>query len=399
MSDRIAVFNARSHRAGRHAGRDLRAPGHRVRRRLRRHVEPARGRRRAARLLGIAELRSRSGPRRSGSSRHAARPRRRRGRRDRHDPRRAVPRRRHPLPGRRSTPAPSSSSIARTSTVHRRADASQPRRTVRAALPARARVCAVEDRRPSPRCRANRARPTCRRSDEARRSAGSSWLRSSSCSSSRLAAATATTPAAPRAARRAWPRDRQERRRGQHPGLAGYAENGSTDPRTRLGHAVREEDRLQGVGQVVRHLGRGVQALPDRPVRRRVGIGRRGAAQHRERRRRADQHRPARRTTRTSPLPEGPGRGTRSTATIYGVPHGWGANVLMWNEDVVTAGARLVGCRLRRELAVRGQDHRATTSRSTSRTPRCTCEDAARPRDHQPVRARPEAVRRRGRTC
>ena len=48
MSDRIAVFSDGPHRAGRHAGRDLRAPGERVRRGLRRHVERPRARRRAA---------------------------------------------------------------------------------------------------------------------------------------------------------------------------------------------------------------------------------------------------------------------------------------------------------------------------------------------------------------
>ena len=45
MSDRIAVFNQRPDRAGRHAGRGLRAARHRVRRRLRRHLQPARRRR------------------------------------------------------------------------------------------------------------------------------------------------------------------------------------------------------------------------------------------------------------------------------------------------------------------------------------------------------------------
>ena len=39
MSDRLAVFNAGPDRAGRHARRGLRAPGQRVRGRLRRHVE------------------------------------------------------------------------------------------------------------------------------------------------------------------------------------------------------------------------------------------------------------------------------------------------------------------------------------------------------------------------
>ena len=45
MSDRIAVFSARPDRADRHAGRGLRAPGERVRGRVRRRLEPARARR------------------------------------------------------------------------------------------------------------------------------------------------------------------------------------------------------------------------------------------------------------------------------------------------------------------------------------------------------------------
>ena len=42
MSDRLAVFNARADRAGRHSRRGLRAPGDRVRRGLRRRLERAR---------------------------------------------------------------------------------------------------------------------------------------------------------------------------------------------------------------------------------------------------------------------------------------------------------------------------------------------------------------------
>ena len=65
MSDRIAVFSDRPHRAGRHAARDLRAPGERVRRRLRRHLEHRRARRAAAvtvrpeKIRLLAERRSR----------------------------------------------------------------------------------------------------------------------------------------------------------------------------------------------------------------------------------------------------------------------------------------------------------------------------------------------------
>ena len=40
---------------------------------------------------------------------------------------------------------------------------------------------------------------------------------------------------------------------------------------------------------------------------------------------------------------------------MYGVPHGRGANLLMWRTDKVDAGARQLERRLGRELAVQGQ--------------------------------------------
>ena len=97
----------RADRAGRRARRGLRAAGDAVRRRLRRHVQPAH----AARPRGRSSARrarSRSGRRRSGSPT----PRRRRRRREsarRHHPERRLSRSGHALHRRRSTPAPSSS--------------------------------------------------------------------------------------------------------------------------------------------------------------------------------------------------------------------------------------------------------------------------------------------------
>ena len=41
----------------------------------------------------------------------------------------------------------------------------------------------------------------------------------------------------------------------------------------------------------------------------------------------------------------------------YGVPHGWGANYLMYNTDVVITRARLVGRGVRQVVAVLGQGH------------------------------------------
>ena len=83
----------------------------------------------------------------------------------------------------------------------------------------------------------------------------------------------------------------------------------------------------------------------------------------------------------------------------YGVPHGWGANVLMWNAGRRDAGAHVVERRLRQELALLGQDHRARQPDLHRGRGAVPVEDPARPRDHEPLRARPEAVRRRGRTA
>ena len=64
MSDRIAVFSDGRARAGRHARRDLRAPGERVRRRLRRHVERDRARRPRAFTVRPEKIRLLDGGRR-----------------------------------------------------------------------------------------------------------------------------------------------------------------------------------------------------------------------------------------------------------------------------------------------------------------------------------------------
>ena len=56
----------------------------------------------------------------------------------------------------------------------------------------------------------------------------------------------------------------------------------------------------------------------------------------------------------------------------YGIPHGWGANLLMYNKAVnPTPPTSWVGL-CDPNSAVQGQDHGRTTSRSTSPTPRST---------------------------
>ena len=98
-------------RAGRHARRALRASGHPVRRRLRRHVEPAHGGGRHGRS-SAGTARSPSGPRRSASCRPTRPPRATTIDRGRHDPRCRLPRPRHALHrdarcGRASSSSPS----------------------------------------------------------------------------------------------------------------------------------------------------------------------------------------------------------------------------------------------------------------------------------------------------
>ena len=56
----------------------------------------------------------------------------------------------------------------------------------------------------------------------------------------------------------------------------------------------------------------------------------------------------------------------------YGVPHGWGANVLMYNTQEVQPGPDVVERGLRRGGASRTARSRRTTRRSTSPTRRCT---------------------------
>ena len=84
---------------------------------------------------------------------------------------------------------------------------------------------------------------------------------------------------------------------------------------------------------------------------------------------------------------------------VYGIPHGWGANLLMYNTDSRHAGADVVGRGLRRELAVQGQDHRLRLADLHRRRRAVPDEDQARPQDHEPVRARRRRSSRRRSTC
>ena len=73
---------------------------------------------------------------------------------------------------------------------------------------------------------------------------------------------------------------------------AGYAEDGTNDKTVDWVHPVREADRLQGQRQDRQHLRRDGHADEDRPVRRGVRLRRRHPAADLRRRRRAGEHRP-----------------------------------------------------------------------------------------------------------
>ena len=100
-------------------------------------------------------------------------------------------------------------------------------------------------------------------------------------------------------------------------------------PDGRLGHAVREADRLQGQRQGRRHLRRDGQPDEDRPVRR---VSASGDASLRL----IDAGDVAPVNTDLVPnyadvfaVPQGPAVELGRTAQMYGIPHGWGANLLM----------------------------------------------------------------------
>ena len=57
---------------------------------------------------------------------------------------------------------------------------------------------------------------------------------------------------------------------------------------------------------------------------------------------------------------------------MYGIPHGRGANILMWRTDKIKPAPDSWGVRVRPGLASTRARSRPTTARSTSPTPRCT---------------------------
>ena len=81
----------------------------------------------------------------------------------------------------------------------------------------------------------------------------------------------------------------------------------------------------------------------------------------------------------------------------YGVPHGRGANLLMWRSDKVDPAPDSWGAVFDAELALQGQGHRLRQPDLHRRRGAVPQGDAARPRDRQRLRARRQAVPGRGR--
>ena len=87
--------------------------------------------------------------------------------------------------------------------------------------------------------------------------------------------------------------------------------------------------------------------------------------------------------------------------TPYGIPHGRGANLLMWNSDDSQAGADLLGRDARPEEGgqVQGQDQRLRRPDLHRRRGRLPEDAPARTGDRRPLRAERRTVRSGGRTC
>ena len=177
----------------------------------------------------------------------------------------------------------------------------------------------------------------------------------------------------------------------------GYAEDGSNDRRRRLGHAVREGDRMPDQREGRQYLRRDGSADAQRSVRRRLGVGRRHAA--------ADLR--AAMSPRSTPTLV-PNYETISSflkdkswnsvdGQMYGIPHGWGANLLMYNIGVVTRRARLVVGGVRRRGQVQGQGHRVRLPHLHRRRGAVPVQDQAGAGHQRSVLADHRTTRRRSR--
>ena len=377
MSDRLAVFNRRPDRAGRHAGRGLRAPGDRVRRRLRRR------RRTSLRARERRGRRSRSGPRRSGCSTSRSAVGRTTTSSDGRvrdvvylghgHPLRRRPRRRRRAAGRHAQNLDDAP----------RREALEQQGTARRALGWQRRA------RPTP----SRTAGQLRGGDTVRHEPDW-WLRSSPVAGARAArrcgrggcgdddvdggsAGSADDGAEALT-------ELGEGEGAGQPDRLGRLRRGRHDrPDGRLGAPIRGGDRLQGQRRRSATPPTRWSADADRRVRRRVGLRRRHAAADRRRRRRAGQHRPDPELRRRLRRPQGPAATTRVDGVHYGVPHGRGANLLMCNTDVVTPAPDSWGVVFDAELAVQGQGHGVRLADLHRRRGAVPDGDPARPRDQR----------------
>ena len=296
MADRVAVFNERPDRAGRHARRGLRAAGDRVRRRLRRHLQPAdRSGRRAA--CSAATGPSRSARRRSGRRRETARRRTARSPADRQRRRGRLrrpghPLRRRPRRGRASwSPATEPADLLGATVTRslaapgsRCASAPRARRVPVAGSAREADTPKRGDDHDAEAPYESRSRPS--------RAASRRWPAASGSARRRRGstARAASTPPKIDGARRA--RRRVRARSTSSPG-PGYVEDGTQRPDGRLGDrrsrrrpAARSTSRSAGTSDEMVTL----MKTGDYDVG--LGLRRRVAAPHLRRRRRAGEHRP-----------------------------------------------------------------------------------------------------------
>ena len=381
-------------RAGRGAGRGLRAPGHGLRRRLRRHLEPARGGPSRGAMLGHDRAHSRSDPKRSSIATPS-------------DPGRGAGR------VRLAAGASGASSISAGHALQR--DARSRRRTRRHAqnvATSSIEALALQGQgRPSRVGTAAHA-PGRRRGASGtdrggflnadRRDPGAPAGPSRSSARSRIAAGGTASAQSPSAEPPASGAPESGAPASAPPLLAGidlsqvggpgegelniiiwigYAESGAERPRIRLGHPVPGADRLRGELEGRRHV------RPDGQLNATGGGTYDGVS--------ASGDATLRLIANGDVAPIDPATipGFSDVAPFlqnaphyvvdgvhYGTPHGWGGNVLMYRTETVTPGPDELGRRVRPDQggAVRRLHHRLRQRRSTSPTRRCTSRRTSR---------------------
>ena len=176
----------------------------------------------------------------------------------------------------------------------------------------------------------------------------------------------------------------------------GYAEDGSTDPAVDWVTPVRAADRLPGHRQDLRHVRRGRAAVLHRRVRRGVRLRRRLAAARVRRPRPAGEHRLV--PNYADIFPELKDKPWNTVAgTNYGVPHGRGANLLLYNTAAYPTAPDVVEGHVGPGVAGQGQDQPVRRRHLHRRRRRVPDGHPARAGDQEPVRAGPHPVRRRRR--